>query len=666
MKAGYDGSFRQESMAFSSPEVIVIDDSSDDEEQVLAFPSEERPVKSEFYDPLPGSRGEAARDGLGAHIESSASTVDHHDVDDCPSAKKRQRELFRSSVGPFSDGKAAAALALKSRHAKRAPPPTRLNSTIRKVAVRRNSDSVGDLPVTPSPPPDAKAMIQSSPISKFAEATRSLTAQATAAAPAKIFVDAPWPPRVAYLHDYYNPKTIKLPYVHHFGDCGCDDPCKIDTCRNARMNLLCTDSCCIWEELCSNRPRESPKTRMGKPPGSMNYSLPEVMHMLAITKKILPQGKDMWESVAARYDATKDSHWPERDLESLRRKFKSLYGLHKPTGCADIPAHVALAKAVKKLIDEASSVFITTDDDEEEDGQQPREGCQTPRPPLGPPGSSAGLMQSTSSAAASALQAGSSRECDVSGSASQDGTSSDNFGGYESTGTLPFSLSDDDGPSADDMFSLEEAFKAAAKPSAKGVLKPKVVSGAAAKMASQSAKARITTDANKPKKSKTTPTTGASAQSSTTPSTKQPTTADARERLRYPKLSDTSDRLGGVNLADMRDAMKKRPYEEFEEASYTKQKRLKAEKAAAELKRQLSTVEQTAAGSGTDLIKTIMVLRADAEKVDMERRREERQADREAMEERRREDRREARQHMQDMLLMLASLRNGAIPSVSL
>ncbi|KAE9342750.1 hypothetical protein PR003_g9317 [Phytophthora rubi] len=273
MKAGYDGSFRQESMAFSSPEVIVIDDSSDDEEQVLAFPSEEHPVKSEFDDPLPGSRGEAARDGLGAHTESSASTVDHHDVDDCPSAKKRLRELFRSSVGPFSDEKAAAALALKSRHAKRAPPPTRLNSTIRKVAVRRNSESVGELPVTPSPPPDAKAMIQSSPISKFAEATRSLTAQATAAAPAKIFVDAPWPPRVAYLHDYYNPKAIKLPYVHHFGDCGCDDPCKIDTCRNARMNLLCTDSCCIWEELCSNRPRESPKVKVMQDAKTCQYAV---------------------------------------------------------------------------------------------------------------------------------------------------------------------------------------------------------------------------------------------------------------------------------------------------------------------------------------------------------------------------------------------------------
>lgn len=191
MKAGYDGSFRQESMALCSPEVIVNDDSSDDEDKVLVFPSEERPVKAKFYHPLPGARGEAAQGGLGAHAESSASTADHHDVDDRLSAKKRQRELFLSSAGPFSYGKAAAALALKSRHAKRAPPPTRLNYTIRKVAVRRNSDSVGELPVTPSPPPDAKAMIQSSPLSKFAEATRPLTAQATAAAPVKIFVDAP-------------------------------------------------------------------------------------------------------------------------------------------------------------------------------------------------------------------------------------------------------------------------------------------------------------------------------------------------------------------------------------------------------------------------------------------------------------------------------------------
>ncbi|KAE9336917.1 hypothetical protein PR003_g12270 [Phytophthora rubi] len=42
-------------------------------------------------------------------------------------------------------------------------------------------------------------------------------------------------------------------------------------------------------------------------------------------------------------------------MESLRRKFKALYGLHKPTRCAGMPAHVALATAVKQLIDVCSS-----------------------------------------------------------------------------------------------------------------------------------------------------------------------------------------------------------------------------------------------------------------------------------------------------------------------
>ncbi|KAE9325940.1 hypothetical protein PF001_g2682 [Phytophthora fragariae] len=126
MKVNYDGIFRQESMALCNPEVIVIDDSSDDEEKGLVFPSEESPIKSGFFHPLPGSRGEAERGELGAHSETSASTADHHDVDDRPSAKRRQRELFRSSAGPFRDGKAAVALAMKSRRAKHAPPPTRL------------------------------------------------------------------------------------------------------------------------------------------------------------------------------------------------------------------------------------------------------------------------------------------------------------------------------------------------------------------------------------------------------------------------------------------------------------------------------------------------------------------------------------------------------------
>ncbi|KAG3193745.1 hypothetical protein PC128_g9949 [Phytophthora cactorum] len=46
------------------------------------------------------------------------------------------------------------------------------------------------------------------------------------------------------------------------------------------------------------------------------------------------------------------------------------------------------------------------------------------------------------------------------------------------------------------------------------------------------------------------------------------------------------------------------------------------------------------------------------------RRLEERRVEREAAEERRREDRTEARQHIQDMLMMLAALQNGTMPGV--
>ncbi|KAG3193756.1 hypothetical protein PC128_g9950 [Phytophthora cactorum] len=51
----------------------------------------------------------------------------------------------------------------------------------------------------------------------------------------------------------------------------------------------------------------------------------------------------------------------------------------------------------------------------------------------------------------------------------------------------------------------------------------------------------------------------------------------------------------------MRDTIQKRTYSEFEEASYTKQKRLMAVKAVAEMKRKLEDASQTAADSGTNL-----------------------------------------------------------------
>ncbi|KAE9211096.1 hypothetical protein PF004_g16015 [Phytophthora fragariae] len=551
----------------SSPDLIIISDTSVDEEDKPAPPKEVLGKRERPHDSDAPPR--ASSDG-------------------CPPCKRRLTEPFeQADAQPLPQPPIHAHTAVPPPK-NRQPAPARLNYVIRELKVWRESASKPRAHEPPRTPPDAKATICSSPLSTLKQVVRAST-------PKVAFSPAKWPGRVAYLHENYNSKAIKLPYVYHFGDCGCGDPCKIESCRNARMNIFCTDKCCCWEELCANRPRESDKlevmqhdntmqsSRMGKLAGSMNYSMPEIMHMLTIVKKVMPQGKDMWDAVAARYDATNGIGF-------------------------DGQAHL---------------------------------------------------------------------DCSL-----------DDPDGYDSTGTLPpFMPSSDDGP--DSTFDLDEE-EAALAAAASTVTSPattksstlstsKTVSRAAAKVAN----ARASNGSSKTKKAKP-----SAVQVATSAKAIGATTADSRERLRYPSLADCSDRLGGVNLADMRDSLKKRTYAEFEEASYTKQKRLKAEKAAAELKRKLDTATESASGTGGDLVKTIMVLRADAERADADRakaaealrreerreereylearRQEERRADREAQEERRREDCKEARQHMQDMLLMLSALKNGTIPNVCL
>ncbi|KAE9356174.1 hypothetical protein PR003_g2457 [Phytophthora rubi] len=43
----------------------------------------------------------------------------------------------------------------------------------------------------------------------------------------------------------------------------------------------------------------------------------------------------MWEEVALEYNSRRGRSWLERDYDSLRRKFRSLYGKTKPTGNND-------------------------------------------------------------------------------------------------------------------------------------------------------------------------------------------------------------------------------------------------------------------------------------------------------------------------------------------
>ncbi|EGZ13514.1 hypothetical protein PHYSODRAFT_400980, partial [Phytophthora sojae] len=88
--------------------------------------------------------------------------------------------------------------------------------------------------------------------------------------------------------------------------------------------------------------------------------------LLLLIENELPLGRDEWERLAASYNANRPRGAPERDFESLRRKFKVLYSTRKPTGTPNMPPHVKKAKEVKLAIDEKANV-IEMDDEADED-----------------------------------------------------------------------------------------------------------------------------------------------------------------------------------------------------------------------------------------------------------------------------------------------------------
>ncbi|GMF34869.1 unnamed protein product [Phytophthora fragariaefolia] len=337
----------------------------------------------------------------------------------------------------------------------------------------------------------------------------------------------------------------------------------------------------------------------------MNYTLPEVMHMLTIVKKALPQGKNMWDAVAMPYNGTKRSHLSATWRVSAGSS-SLCTGLYNPSGVADKPAHVAFSKDIK-LIDEASSVLVTSENEGEE---ATRGRCQVSGPGSDPLRSFPRPVSGRSSLADSSPSpsgSGDSNGYDDRAHECRDCMSPEAFGGYESSGSLPpFELSDEPEPVVGSTLEVDENKEAP----------PSATSSEPAKLA-PAPSARTSVPPAKPIPSKYLIV--SSKQSSVISKAKSASNADARERLRYPTLSDNSDRPGGINLAEMRDTLKKRTYSEFEEASYTKQKRLNAEKAAVELKRKLDAATQNETGKGGDLVRTIMILRADADRADAAR-----------------------------------------------
>ncbi|ETP23115.1 hypothetical protein F441_03693 [Phytophthora nicotianae CJ01A1] len=109
---------------------------------------------------------------------------------------------------------------------------------------------------------------------------------------------------------------------------------------------------------------------MGKNKGSSNYKMADY----------LPLGKDEWERLASKFNATRPRSWAERGFDSLHRKFKALYSTRKPTGKANIPPHIEQTKELKRAVDEKVKVVemddcagVDSDEDPDEENDEEEE-----------------------------------------------------------------------------------------------------------------------------------------------------------------------------------------------------------------------------------------------------------------------------------------------------
>ena len=96
----------------------------------------------------------------------------------------------------------------------------------------------------------------------------------------------------------------------------------------------------------------------GRKSGASNYCKLETKHLFDIMENLLPIGPDEWQQVA-------DMHAIEysgRDVDSIRRKYSSLYRKPIPTGDPLMPDDVRQAKPIKWKIGKKASVGDGKDD----------------------------------------------------------------------------------------------------------------------------------------------------------------------------------------------------------------------------------------------------------------------------------------------------------------
>ncbi|KAE8908733.1 hypothetical protein PF005_g20465 [Phytophthora fragariae] len=92
------------------------------------------------------------------------------------------------------------------------------------------------------------------------------------------------------------------------------------------------------------------------------FTTRQVDRMLAFVETFLPLGTAQCDGVQYAFNRNIPAEWPQRDPESLRRKFFALKNTRKPTGDATCPPEVRRAKAIYRDIEGKCSVVELEDE----------------------------------------------------------------------------------------------------------------------------------------------------------------------------------------------------------------------------------------------------------------------------------------------------------------
>ncbi|KAE9291567.1 hypothetical protein PR003_g24997 [Phytophthora rubi] len=397
----------------------------------------------------------------------------------------------------------------------------------------------------------------------------------------------------------------------------------------------------------------------------------DVTRLLALVEEYLPLGKDEWERLTVAYNTTRSRGWVERDLDSLRRKFKTLYSARKPTGTAEMPPHIKKSKLLKLAIDDKANV-IEMDDDADEDQVEGRfvepDFSFDPNEELfddregdgGPP------MAGSDAASSSNM---------FHNDIAERGVSTRNYevGSELTSETIQPPLYCETQDTFDPSLDVDglEAFASTPKP---------------APLPASTASRRLRSACLKNSRKVATPDVPGSDSKPAAARVLQAGSADDQEIQRYKELRSYSNRLGGSDLYEFRDSvLAKRAREEDDneqvEAGYVKAKRVRATMTATTLKKKLVNLESSSTKMGESVFEMMMLFheenerKAEARRADEDQRRRDECSAREArlqaekaeaeerrrhekleMEERARRDKEEARARTQELLLLIGTM----------